>query len=474
MKKRYFCLLLVIVSCLFLFWGCGLGDHEEKKDEKPKTVSVYVAETDEWLTATYDTQKHVLVIQTEGTLWDKEVGNYVLEGLYSAPEDGKQIYFGVENESTRARLSEGNAFMPGVRLYSKWKGSDYTVYFRDSANNGPMHFMSNGTIKWEYGAVKKKLPIPTRAVDLFGGRDNKPFAGWRNGDVLLTDEKGNIRPEYQRLLSSWRSYSEFGSGRIDLQPVYMDIFYRVTYVLGDGTKQYAHVKKGEAVDFESAPTQFLATSGIYGWSREQNGEVVSGDLVPEGDVTLYAQYRGYKTVRFYSNPETDISYDDRYQEYRVFEGESLDKPYSYNQYYASVTDTVPVSFPVAYDDIKPAYFKRAVLTGSSVTPTPCKIVYDTGDLDVGLGEISFVACTTFPLPTPTVSGYTFDGWYQNENFEGKRVIGVLSGEEGTPQRYNGYYLRLSDADGETLEFVSDATRITLWGKFTPVNEGGGV
>lgn len=460
--------------CLFvslLLVGCSPDDTPPEAPSEAKTVSVYVDQTDEWLTATYDEQSRVLVLHTQGTRFDDEIGYYTLEGLYSAPEDGRKIYAGVENENRKARLADGNAFSPNVRLYSKWEGCEFTVYFRTSDNKGPMHFMSNGTIIWAYGDTKATLPIPTRSSDLYGGKNNsKPFAGWRNGDVLITDPKGKVKAEYRELLSSWYSSSEFGTGRLDLQPVYLDINYRITYVLSDGSEHYAHVKKGDAVDFSDAPVHFVESSGVYGWSLQKDGELLTRDFVPEGDVTLYAQYRGCKIVRFYHGAE-DSSNAERYTETCVFEGESLKSPYPTYRYYTSVTDTEPVSFPVHYDDIKLAYFRTGQMSGSSISPTPCRIVYQTGGLVPSLTEIEFMQQTTFPLPTPTVDGYAFDGWYLDEGFGGKRVIGVLAGEKGTPEKYNGYYLRLED---ETLYFVMSETTLTLYGRFTPSGEGGGV
>ena len=470
--KRFF-LLLLCLGALLLFGACTPSDTDtqKEKDAKDLTLSVYVEQTDEWIAATYNEQKKVLELDLSGTKFQKEAGYYTLEGLYSAPEDGKRIYAGVEGESTSARLVDGNAFSPNVRLYGKWKGKDFTVYFRTGDNKGPMHFMSNGTITWAYGAVMTRLPIPTNSSDLVGGKNNKPFAGWRNGNVLITDEKGNVRAEYRELLSSWYTSSDFGAGRLDLQPVYLDITYRITYVLADGSEYYATVTKGNAIDFGAAPTHTLGNTAVYGWSAEQNGDLVASNLVPQGDMTLYAQYQRCKTVRFYSNFETNYSGADRYTEVVVFEGESLENPYPTYRYYTSVTDTVPVSFPVKYDDIKSAYFRLYTGTGSSLTPTSCKIIYDTAGLDIGLTEVAFTQQTTFPLPTPTVSGYTFHGWYLADDYTGSRVVGVLAGEAGTPQKYNGYYLRLEDG---TLHFVQSETTLTLFGRFTPTGEGGGV
>ena len=101
----------------------------------------------------------------------------------------------------------------------------------------------------------------------------------------------------------------------------------------------------------------------------------------------------------------------------------------------------------------------------------CKIIYDTAGLDIGLAEVEFIPQTTFPLPTPSVLGYTFDGWYLEANFSGQRVVGVLAGEQGTPPYYNAYYLRLED---ETLHLVVGGSTVTLYGCFTPTGEGGGV
>lgn len=470
---KRFLLLLLLLGGLLIFGGCTPGDTdtEKEKDPTPLTVSVYVDQTDEWLTATYNEEKKVLTIDFSRSRFAKEIGYYTLEGLYNAPEGGGKIYSGIEGENGTARLADGNAFSPNVRLYSKWKGKDYTVYFRSDDNKAPMHFMSNGTITWTYGATVTKLPTPTHSSERYGGRYNKPFAGWRNGNVLVTDEKGNVRAECRELLSSWYTSSDFGAGRLDLQPVYIDVTYRITYVLADGSEYYATVTKGSTIDFAAAPKHALGNTAVYGWSLSEEGDLVAKDLVPQEDMTLYAQYRRCKTVRFYSNFETNYSGAARYTEVVVFEGESLENPYPSYRYYASVTDVDPVRFPVRYDDIKSAYFRLYTPTGSSIVPTPCRIIYDTAGLNIGLTEVAFVQQTTFPLPTPTVTGYTFDGWYLEEDYSGKRVIGVLAGEDGTPQKYNGYYLRLED---ETLHFVASETTLTLYGKFTPEGEGGGV
>lgn len=50
-------------------------------------------------------------------------------------------------------------------------------------------------------------------------------------------------------------------------------------------------------------------------------------------------------------------------------------------------------------------------------PTDAKTVYTIAD-------------TTFSLPTPTKSGYTFAGWYENESFNGSEVKQIASGSTG--------------------------------------------
>ena len=106
------------------------------------------------------------------------------------------------------------------------------------------------------------------------------------------------------------------------------------------------------------------------------------------------------------------------------------------------------------------------------SPSEIKVTFDRNDgTGVNDSVIIEAGATVEDWPRLKREGYSFDGWYLEEGFGGKRVIGVLAGEKGTPEKYNGYYLRLED---ETLYFVMSETTLTLYGRFTPSGEGGGV
>ena len=89
------------------------------------------------------------------------------------------------------------------------------------------------------------------------------------------------------------------------------------------------------------------------------------------------------------------------------------------------------------------------------TATNYTVTYNTNGGNSIAQKTYTIETATFDLPTPTRTGYTFAGWYDNENLTGNKVTQVAKGSTGNKTFYaawtiNQYTLTYSAGEGGTV------------------------
>ena len=488
MKKRIALFALLLCLCALLV-ACGDGDPLGLLDMVlGKDVLVYVPVTDEWIPATYDESSRAISLDISGTKWENVYTYYDFVGLTLSKDDKEHFLYDAD-----LKLAENAIFNEkNNRLYAVLKGTDITVVFKEETRRLGDDSIRDMTCMpktyWAYDTTRTRLPVP--AADYqhdFIDRGYR-FSGWRFGDVLITDASGNLSASYRHL--SEASFEGFTGGLV-LTAQYDEPCYRVTYVYDNGSTEHAVYPANRKLVFERAgehgfgiydavtdkydleltadsyyPVKFSAINPdmrVYGFSTEQGGTPLQ-ELVLTEDVTLYAVYRRCKTAAFFRPGETEP-----YSELHCFEGESIRQSPFYDKYSQSSQtvsyddpDTI-LDFPVAYGNLKPVYYKydedRITATGL------CTITYVVPEGVTPPPAVTLKYSSDLALPTLTVSGYTFAGWYLNSDYSGEGYDRI----ERCRERYNSFYLY--NAAGNRRYW--DTASLTLYARLIPIGGGEG-
>ncbi len=191
---------------------------------------------------------------------------------------------------------------------------------------------------------------------------------------------------------------------------------------------------------------------FIGWSTEIGGRVKYEDcaeyvMSKSGDVDLYANWEAipYK-ITFESNGGSAIE-DKTY--YITDSDIKLPNPtrlgYTFDGWYEKSDlsgERVYYIYNGTYND-KKLYAKWDVNTYTIEFDTKCDEVYEDQ-------KTYTIENPTFNLPTPIRNGYTFAGWYDNENCEGEPVSSIELGTVGDKKFYAGWSIV-----EYTISFVTD-------------------
>ena len=484
MKKRRLLFALLLCLCTLLV-ACYKGDPLGLLG---KDMLVYIPITDEWIPATYDESTRTVTLKKAGTEWEDVSVYYDFVGLTHSKDDTQHLIYDADLKlADNAIFNEKND-----RLYAVLKGTDITIVFKEETRRLGDDSIRDMTCMpktyWEYDTTRKKLPVPAADYEHDFVYRGYSFIGWRFGDVLITDANGNLSASYQHL--SEARFEGFTGGLV-LTAQYGIPSYRVTYVYDNGSTKHEVYSTSHKLVFERGgergfglydavtdkydleltadryyPVKFSEINPdmrVYGFSTEPNGKLLK-ELVLTDNVTLYAVYKSCKLAAFFRPGETEP-----YVELHCFEGESIKQSPFYDIYTQSSQtvsyddpDTI-LPFPVAYEDLKPVYYKynkdRITATGL------CTITYVVPEGVTPPPAVTFKYSSDFKLPELTVSGYTFAGWYLSSDYSGDGYDRI----ERCRERYNSFYLY--NAAGKRRYW--DTASLTLYARLIPIGGGEG-
>jgi len=301
---------------------------------------------------------------------------YIFDGWYTAKTGGTKI-------------TESRVYSSNTTVYARWvSGTAYTITF--DANSGTVTPTSGKT-----GAdgTLSSMPTPTKSGDT--------FIGWytaRTGGTEVTTStvfNGN----------KW-IYAQWASGAVA---------YSITFLANCGDVTPTSGRTGEDGTLSSLPTPTRSGDTFVGWytTERTGGTEVTTSTVFNGNKIIWARWAsGTKctyTITFNANGGTVTPASGTTD--TLGRLSSLPTPtrsgYTFDGWYFDTTSTggTMVATNIGFTSNTTVYARwtagtaytiRFNANGGSVTPT--------SGTTIANGTLS-------SLPTPTKSGYTFDGWY---------------------------------------------------------------
>ena len=323
------------------------------------------------LTVTYD--------GTYGTLPTPNRLGYTFKGWYTDKTGGTQII-----STSKVSITDSQ------KLYARWENRTFTINF--NANEGTVDTTSKTvTFDSEYGA----LPTPTRTGYTFVGW----FTDKTGGTQILSDAIVKTASE-QTLYARWsnKTYTvnfEANGGQVDTT-----------------SKQVVFDKT-----YETLPTPTKTGYTFAGWYTDKTvgTKITSDTKVAITDTqTLYARWTvNTYTVSFNANGGKDVTstitvtYGKTYGELPVaertgyiFRGWYTDSSYQ-NQIVNSTDVTITSNQTLIAKWEADTYTVTFNPGTGSVNPTSKEVTYDG---------------TYGELPTPSLTGYTFNGWFTSSSY----------------------------------------------------------
>lgn len=293
---------------------------------------------------------------------------YTLTGWYTAATGGTKV-----TSSTTMGASN-------TTIYAHWTANTYTLTF--NANGGSV---SQSTKTVTYGQAYGTLPTPTR--------DGYAFTGWYESSTKVTDS------------------TITGVGNKVLYAHWSRITSTLTFDPNGGTVTTTSKTITSGVIYGTLPTPTRTGYSFDGWYTAKTGgtKVTSSTVAGSTDTTVYAHWslKNY-TVTFNANGGT-VSTTSKTVQYGSTYG-TLPTPtktgYTFNGWYTSPSNsgTQVTSSTLVGTSSVTVY---AHWTASSYTLT-----FNANGGSVSESSKSVTYGSTYgTLPTPTRSGYSFDGWY---------------------------------------------------------------
>lgn len=346
-------------------------------------IVVYVSKGKQPITVSFDAnggkvnKDSITVYYQEayGALPTAEKTGATFAGWYTAKEGGSRV-------TAETRVSNNVA---NITLYARWSANSFTVSF--DANGGKV---STASKKVTYGSSYGDLPVPTK--------ENSGFNGWftsKNGGNVVTSSTTVSLSSDQTLYAQWTANA-----------------YTVTLDANGGSvsAESTTVKNGSA--YGNLPTPTRKGYTFNGWyTAKTGGSKITSDTVATitATQTLYAQWKAASyAVTLNAN------------------GGSVSSS-SISVNYGSAYGSLPTPTRSGYD-FKGWFTESSggsqVTAETKVTKTAKHTLYAqwtakqyTVTFNAGSGSVSTSSkkvtydSTYGTLPTPSKTGYRFDGWY---------------------------------------------------------------
>ncbi len=300
-----------------------------------------------------------------------------------------------------------------VNLYAKWTAVDYTITY--NLNDGTNH-NDNPT----------GFNVETETINLLNPtRNSYTFAGWFNNAGLTGEAVTQI--------------AQGSTANVTLYAKWTAIAYTITYNLNEGTN---HNDNPTGFNVETETINLLnPTRNSYTFAGWFNNEGLTGEAITQiaqgstANVTLYAKWTAIAyTITYNLNEGTNHN----------------DNPAGFNV----ETPTITLQSPTKTGYTFAGWFNNAGLTGETITQIAqgstanvtlyakwTVIAYTiTYNLNEGTNHndnpTGFnVETLTITLQSPTKTGYTFSGWFNNAGLTGEAITQITQGSAANVTLY---------------------------------------
>ncbi len=300
-----------------------------------------------------------------------------------------------------------------VNLYAKWTAIAYTITY--NLNEGTNH-NDNPT----------GFNVETETINLLNPtRNSYTFAGWFNNAGLTGEAVTQI--------------AQGSTANVTLYAKWTAIAYTITYNLNEGTN---HNDNPTGFNVETETINLLnPTRNSYTFAGWFNNEGLTGEAITQiaqgstANVTLYAKWTAIAyTITYNLNEGTNHN----------------DNPAGFNV----ETPTITLQSPTKTGYTFAGWFNNAGLTGETITQIAqgstanvtlyakwTVIAYTiTYNLNEGTNHndnpTGFnVETLTITLQSPTKTGYTFSGWFNNAGLTGEAITQITQGSAANVTLY---------------------------------------
>ena len=352
-------------------------------------------------------------------------------------------FLGWKDKNTDEVVGKIPTSATGIKsVVAQW-AKKYTVTF--NANGGTV---TPDTMTLTHGDVYGKLPTPTR--------DGYTFAGWftdpNGGAKVMADTKVTTAADHM-LYAQWTANT-----------------YTVTFNANGGAVTPAEQTVTYGETYGELPTPSRKGYEFAGWFTEKDGgdSVTKETVVTTADKhTLYAHWTAneYK-VSFNANggevtpAEMKVRHGDAYGKLPTptLDGYTFDGWYKDNDTWVTKDTVVTASHTLYAHWTANEYTVTFDANKGTVTPTEMKVRY--GD---AYGK----------LPTPTLDGYTFDGWYNDNGMQVKPEDEVTASHTLYAHWKASTYTVTFDANGGTVTPAEQTvTYGSTYGELPTLTRGG--
>jgi len=308
---------------------------------------------------------------------------YTFKGWWTSPTGGEIIY-------------TTHVFSAGTTLYAHWEGKEYTVTFRNNASDASEPYNAKGEYMY-YKAVHMASAYGDLATVT---RSGYKFLGW------YTESVGGYEVTSTTLVKiagDHALYAHWG---------YPD--HTVSFDANGGIASFSSKTVNKDSAYGELPTATREGFTFQGWYTAKNGGTkVTKDTAVSVNVdhTLYAIWLGKEVkVTFDANGGTcgtaskTANYCTAYgtlptptRTGYTFGGWYLDKSFGESDKVTAISIVTTTSDHTLYAKWTAAQY-TVTLNGNGGTASPATIKVTYGGTYTG-------------LPTPTYSGYTFQGWF---------------------------------------------------------------
>ncbi len=397
MKKRIWLLLALLLAallCVGLVSCDESGKDSEEEEGGTVTVTYYITEG--------GSPTKVVVYDGEFALTKLPTRTgYTFLGLYDSPTGGSQIM----NEKGVCSVS----ITRSVTLYAQWQPIAYTV--RLNANGGSL--TGETTLSAYYEQGMPMLPTPMR--------EGFDFVGWFTSYGTQISVGSAIKTEYATFNDQHYPISD---GEVVLVARWTEKKVNVVFDYNDGTyqRETVPIEYGENINVIRFPEKDTGFRVIIGWSTS-NLSMIEYEGEVKQDITLYAIWKEYKTVSFYTHV------DGTPEQIRIYEGDSpyvcstpSMEDYDFGGWFSStlfsgvpLTQITFASAPEAlYAKWSPMEYTLSFKVGSE-SPLPDQI---------------FTQEDTFELPTVSKEQSVFLGWCRRADLSDTPILVLPKGTKG--------------------------------------------
>ena len=344
----------------------------------------------------------------------------------------------------------------GETLYAQWQMNINKLHFNNNGGTGSMD-----TLEIPYKAFQH-LPQNTFY------REGYTFIGWsatKDGEKVYNDED-----EYQMGPDS--DYTLYALWRCNENAF---VFHA-----NGGTGNMPTDFAIETGGFATLPLNTFTRNGytFIGWATTENGTVAYSDgeiyinnQPKQETIDLYAVWKvSIFTILFETNGGSKIS--DR--SYTIEDAFTLLKPTKTGYIFAGWYEDAEFHGE-AVEQIEKGSYGNKTYYAKWVVDSYSIVFNSNGGTKINSQSYNIESAIS-SLPTPSKTGYTFVGWYQNSDFSGKAITAIEVGTHGNIQLYakwslDTYYITFNVNGGEALSKIAYTIESQSFTLPTPIKTG---